>query len=135
MKAPLLLREDELDRRFQTRSKLASKGDYGLGCLVFEGDYIDETNSYCFDDVHVRKLCDAYDGDIGTILIDGNVRCSGIVSVSDRLMCLVVMGNLVVTNLLAIFETEVLVCGNLEVHELDDRDSYLKVLGQRTVGT
>jgi hypothetical protein len=128
-----VMTEDELDARFQTRSKLESGGDYGLGCLVFAGDFIDETRSHCFDDVHVRELWAAHAGDIGTIVIDGNVRCSGVMSVSDRLMCLVITGDLV-TGELAIFETEVLVCGNLDVRELSDRDGYLKVLGTRRVG-
>lgn len=35
---PLAMSEQELDRRYGTKSKLASGGDYGCGCLVFEGD-------------------------------------------------------------------------------------------------
>lgn len=127
---PLLLSEDELDRRFQTREKLASRGDYGLHCLVFEGSLTAPRPLY-FDDSHFYELCGGQD-DVGTIVIDGDVRCSRML-VSDRLMCLVITGDLVVDSL-SIFETEVCVFGNLRVGELKDPDDYLKVLGTSEIG-
>jgi hypothetical protein len=121
--------EDELDKRYQTKSKLESGGDYGLDCLVFAGNL--PARELWFDDDHFRELCGDHD-DIGTILIDGDLRCSRI-SVSDRLMNLVITGNLVADEL-NIFETEVTVYGNLEVGTLLDHDDYLKVLGKKKVG-
>ena len=35
MSAPILLSEDDLDRRFKTKKLLESGGDYGCGCALF----------------------------------------------------------------------------------------------------
>jgi hypothetical protein len=100
MMQPRVLTETELDQQLGVKAKLASGGDYGCSCLVFDGD------------------CE---------LIEAVALC-----LSDRLMCLIVIGDFSATKL-SIFETEMLVCGNLAVGELVDRDSYLKVIGKTTI--
>ena len=127
---PVRVSEAELDRRFQTKTKLASRGNYGLHCLVFEGA-LSSPRPLWFDDSHFYELCGEHE-DVGTILIDGDVRCSRML-VSDRLICLVITGDLVVDKL-SIFETEVCVFGNVQVGELKDTDDYLTVHGSSQIG-
>lgn len=127
MKPPRVITEDQLDQEFQVRSKLKSGGDYGCMCLVFEGDFV-SNDPVALEDNFFYGLNSDVDGDVGTIVFTGDVTCTGHACISDRLMCLIVLGDLSAEKL-SIFETEVLVCGNLEVGELNDHDDYLNVLG------
>lgn len=123
-----VITEDELDARFGTRALLASGGDYGLNVVVFEGD---RSGNIALHDDEVRALC-AGTGDVGTIVFAGNLTSTGHLCVSDRLMCLIVTGD-VVCERLSLFETEMLVMGSLTTKALKDHDEYFKVLGARTV--
>jgi hypothetical protein len=125
-----LVTEAELDRRYRTAARLASGGDYGLGCLVVAGDPAGVL-PVALDDEGIGQFFDEF-GDVGTILIDGDVRSARHIVVSDRLMCLVVTGSLAAPRL-SIFETEVLVCGDLDVGALRDHDDLLTVMGTRSV--
>lgn len=128
---PRVLSEDELDREFGTKAKLESGGNYGCKCLVFDGDF-EIGDAIALEDTFFYRWNDRF-GDVGTIVFTGSVRCAGEACVSDRLMCLVVLGDFV-ADTLSVFETEVLVAGDLKVRELKDRDEYLKVMGRREVG-
>ena len=121
-----LVTEAELDRRYRTATRLPSGGDYGLGCLIVPG-----AQPVALDDAGIGRLFDEF-GDIGTVLIDGDLRRGGHLLVSDRLMCLIVTGSLVAAGL-SIFETEVLVGGDLQVGALRDHDDLLTVEGARSV--
>lgn len=127
---PKVLSEDELDERLGTKALLESGGDYGLNVLLFEGDL--RFGKLGLDDDGVRALRGGVD-DVGTIVIDGDLTCDGHLCVSDRLMCLVVTGD-VKCQRLSLFETEMLVMGSLDARELKDHDEYLKVVGKRKVG-
>jgi hypothetical protein len=124
--------EAGLDQEFAVHAKLESKGNYGCGCAVFDGDVT--LTELAFEDEWFQDLTERnHPADVGTVLFSGNVHCKD-TSVSDRLMCLIIMGDLVVEGALRIFETEVLVCGNAKVGSLLDRDRRLRVLGTLTVG-
>ncbi len=126
---PRIVSEEELDREFNVKARLASGGDYGCHCAVFDGD-VDLSAALAFEDNWFYALNDAATPhDIGTVVFTGNVRCKD-ASVSDRLMCLIVLGNLTVDRL-DVFATEMLVAGDLEVGALSDRDAHLTVLGAR----
>jgi hypothetical protein len=130
MKRPVFLNEDELDARLGTKAKLASSGNYGLGCLLFEGDMVRE-RGMLLDDGHFEELRAGFE-EIGTFVIDGDLRAEQIF-ISDRLFCLIVTGSLVADEL-SIFETETLVFKDLTVRMLRDHDRYLKVLGRSEIG-
>lgn len=129
-KKPRVLSEDELDEKFGTRKKLESGGDYGLNVVLLEGDH--HSGELGLDDGEFAKLRAGID-DVGTLVIDGTLSCDGHLCVSDRLMCLIVTGNVTCARL-SLFETEMLVMGSLDAKELRDPDEYLKVLGKRRVG-
>ncbi len=124
-----VLSEAELDQTFGTKKKLASGGDYGLNVVLLEGDH--HSGALGLDDDEIAKLRAGVD-DVGTLVIDGNLTSDGHLCVSDRLMCLVVTGNVSCARL-SLFETEMLVMGSLEAKELRDPDEYLEVLGKRQV--
>jgi len=131
-----MITEEEADTRFDLKKKLASGGDYGCHVLVFKaGDPEIASRDPWMCDVHFRSLWTSFaaDSDIGTIIIDGDVTLDGAARVSDRLMCLVVTGDFSGKEL-SVFETEVLVCGDVRFESLTDRDGYLTVLGKRLVG-
>ena len=67
-----LVTEAELDRRYRTAARLSSGGDYGLGCLVGAGDPAGVL-PVALDDEGIGRFFDEF-GDVGTILIDGDVR-------------------------------------------------------------
>ncbi len=121
-----ILTEAALDQEFHVKAKLASGGNYGCMCVVFDGDVVLDA-PVVLEDTYFDKLDQGVKGDVGTILFTGNVTCTGDASISDRLMCLIVLGDFRAPRLL-VFETEMLVCGKLEVGELQDRDGYLTVL-------
>lgn len=98
---------------------------------MFDGDF-ESSDAIALED-NFFHAWDGRFGDVGTIVFTGSVRCAGHACISDRLMCLVVLGNFTADKL-SIFETEVLVGGDLEVRELEDRDDYLNVLGRREIG-
>lgn len=129
---PLLLSEVELDARYKTKGLLESGGDYGCGCALFDGDLDDDDGEMLFCDEWFHRYNDRHPNDVGTILVTGNVRSKQAISVSDRLMCLVILGSLEAPAL-SVFETETYVGGNLTVGELTDRNHYLTVKGKRTV--
>jgi len=137
---PMFLSEAELDERYGTKSKLASGGDYGCGCLVFEGDV--SVDGGWLGDAHFASLKGELPveelrarwghADIGTVVVTGNLRVRGDLAPSDRLMCLVVLGDLEARDV-HIYETEVLVDGNAALRSLDDRDAYLTVRGKLAI--
>jgi hypothetical protein len=127
---PRIISEKELDQEFGVKAKLESRGGYGCHCAVFDGDFA--TSELAFEDEWFYSLNNLTSNDIGTVMVTGNVRCDE-ASVSDRLMCLIVGGNLT-AGTFAIFETEVLVCGDATINVLKDHDSYLKVLGKLEIG-
>ncbi len=118
-----ILTEAALDQEFQIKAKLESGGNYGCMCVVFDGDVVFD-EPVALEDNYFSRLDDLVEGDVGTILFTGNVTCTGHASISDRLMCLIVLGDFRAPQL-SVYETEMLVCGTLEVGELVDRDGYL----------
>lgn len=120
---PRILTEAALDAEFHVKAKLASGGDYGCMCAVFDGDVVFD-EPVALEDTYFYRINDPVKGDIGTILFTGNVTCTGHASISDRLMCLIVLGDFRAPKL-SLFETEMLVCGTVEVDQLEDRDGYL----------
>jgi hypothetical protein len=133
---PELITEKEANARFSTKTKLQSGGNYGCHVLVFKPDEADIlSKDYWMCDDHFRALWNRYspDHDVGTILIDGDVVLTHEASISDRLMCLVVTGNLVATKL-HIFETEFAVYGDCKAEFLTDHDNYLQVHGKCDIG-
>ncbi|MFY0542152.1 hypothetical protein [Nannocystis pusilla] len=132
MLKPVVISEAELDRRHGTFARLASGGRYGCACAVYEGDLTVEGDAW-FGDEHWSQLqLAAAPDDIGTIVVTGSLTVRGDLCVSDRLMCAIVLGDLVAREL-AIFETEFYVGGDLRVDRLRDRDEYLTVAGARSV--
>ena len=129
---PSFVSEADLNERFNTSKLLASKGDYGCGAVVFQGDLEDEPGSLLFDDHWFYALNTQHPDDVGTVLVTGNVRSKSELFVSDRLMCLVVLGSFEAPAL-SVFETEMYVGGDLTVGDLTDRDNYLTVKGTRSV--
>ena len=125
---PAFTSEADLDRRYKTKSFLASGGDYGCGAVVFEGDLVDDSAGVTklFTDEWFYDLNEQHPNDVGTILVTGDVRVAGDIYVSDRLMCLVVLGT-VKAKSLHVFETEVWIGGALDVATLVDRDHYVTV--------
>ena len=95
--------------------------------VVFDGDK-KFTEPVVLSDPFWRALNDAV-GDVGTVLFTGNVTCTGHASLSDRPMCLIVLGTFEAKQL-SIFATEMLV-GGLEVGTVVDRDSMLKVMNAK----
>jgi hypothetical protein len=129
---PVVISEAELDRRHGTFARLASGGRYGCACAVYEGDVAVEGDAWLGDEHWSQLQLAAAPDDIGTIVVTGSLTVRGDLCVSDRLMCAVVLGDLVAREL-AIFETEFYVGGDLRVERLRDRDEYLKVAGKRSV--
>jgi hypothetical protein len=131
-----LLTEAEADERFGLEKKLASGGNYGCRVLVFDAaDPQIASRDAWMCDVHFRQLWDHHspDHDVGTILIDGDLRLEHEALISDRLMCLVITGNLTATRF-HVFETEVAVFGDLDVDYLQDHDDYLRAHGSSRIG-
>lgn len=124
-----VITEAEAARRYDLSTALESGGDYGLNVLVVHGD-IDDVDGAFGDDAWFRALCGTQ-GDVGTVVVDGNVRV-GNASISDRLMCLVVLKDFSASEL-NIKETEMLVVGTLVVDTLRDVDALLSVQGERRV--
>ncbi|MBW2734041.1 MAG: hypothetical protein JRH20_16765 [Deltaproteobacteria bacterium] len=132
---PKLLTEQEADALYQTAEKLESDGDYGCHVLAFkasEPEVASQPSWMC--DEHFNALWEQFspEEDIGTIVIDGDLVLSHEASISDRLMSLVVTGDLRATQL-HIFETEVTVYGDLHVDVLTDHDDLVKVHGRSTI--
>jgi len=121
--------EAELDAELHLKAKLPSGGDYGCMCAVFDGDIVFE-EPIALDDTFFYAINEPAKGDVGTMVFTGNVICTGHASISDRLMCLVVLGDFRAPKL-SVYGTEMLVCGNLDVFEVQDRDAYVTVLGTR----
>lgn len=121
-----ILTEAALDQEFDVKAKLKSGGDYGCMCVVFDGDVIFD-EPIALEDHYFYRLTGGVKDDVGTILFTGNVTCTGHASISDRLMCLIVLGDFRAPRL-SLFATEMLVCGTLEVGELADRGRRLTVL-------
>lgn len=121
--SPTFLTERRLDERFGTAALLDSRGDYGCGCAVYDGA-LDDRNGVLFDDdwFYGHPPCP---GDLGTVLVTGEVRSTRPIFVSDRLMCLVVLGDVVAPSL-HLFATEMYVGGKLVVGALHDPDRLLK---------
>ncbi|MCY1062637.1 hypothetical protein [Nannocystis sp. SCPEA4] len=132
MQQPVVISEQELDRRHGTRARLASGGVYGCACAVYEGDLTVDGDAWLGDEHWSQLQLAAAPQDIGTIAVTGNLIVRGELRVSDRLMCAVVLGDLV-ARALFIFETEFYVGGDLRVDRLQDRDDYLTVVGERVV--
>ena len=134
---PERLTEAEANERFRTRDRLKSHGDYGCHVLVFRADEpeVASREGWLWDE-HFRSLWNTFspDKDIGTIIIDGDVHLDAEANISDRLLCLVVTGNLIAKQF-HIFETEVTVFGDCRAEFLTDHDGYLHVLGDCDVDT
>lgn len=130
---PLLISPEELDARHGTRARLASGGDYGCSCAVFEGDLVLDGDHWLGDEHFSQLQIGAAPRDIGTVVVTGALTVRGDIQISDRLMCFIVLGDLV-ARALKIYETEVYVGGDLRLERLDDRDEYLKVEGRVSVG-
>lgn len=94
--------------------------------LLFSGS----ADGLTLDDSQFRELRKDFD-DIGTFVFEGSLRAKHL-CVSDRLMCLIVTGD-VRCERLSLFETEMLVMGSFTTKELKDPDEYLTVLGPRSV--
>lgn len=125
---PTFISEAELHQNFDTDKLLESGGDYGCGCVVFDGNLEDEPGFLLFDDIWFRKLNEQHPNNVGIVLVTGDVLSKQELFVSDRLMCLVVLGSLTAPSL-AVFETEMYVGGDLAVKNLTDNDKYLTVKG------
>jgi hypothetical protein len=128
MTKPTFVSERELHDRFHLARLLASGGRYGCGGALFEGDVVDD--GMLFYDEWFYALNEQHPNDVGIVVITGDVRAERALSVSDRLMCLVVLGSLDAPSL-AVFETEVYIGGDLRVAELIDRDDQVTVKGTR----
>lgn len=132
---PTPITEGELDARYHTRSRLASGGNYGCGVLLYEGDLrVDEgwLASHALDAfADARLAAEAAarwgHGDLGTIAVAGDLDVRGALEITDRLHCLVVLGDLRATRLV-IVETEVFVAGDV-IAEVDDPGEYLQAAG------
>lgn len=124
-----IVSEEELDRLYATRRRLRSGGDYGCDCLVIEGDVGD---ARAFDDGAFRGLQKEFGPDLGTILVTGDVVTQSPIYVTDRLMCLVVLGSLSAPSL-HVFDTEVLIGGRLSVGAPAD-ETLVHVEGERAIG-
>lgn len=85
-----VISEDELDGLYGTKTRLASSGDYGLMCVVLDGDVNGEGAKFC-DDAHFNSLME--EAEVGTVVVTGNLTLSGDVNLTSRLMCLVVLGD------------------------------------------
>lgn len=118
-----VISEDELDGLYGTKARLASGGDYGCMCVVLEGDVTGEGAKFC-DDVHFRSLRE--EAEVGTVVVTGNLTLTGDVTLSDRLFCLVVLGD-VTAGSFTTFKTEVLVGGSLKSPTIVDRDEMITV--------
>ncbi len=118
-----LISEDELDGLYGTKARLASGGDYGCMCVVLEGDVTGDGAKFC-DDAHFGSLQE--EGDVGTVVVTGNLTLRGAVSLSDRLFCLVVLGD-VTAETFTTYKTEVLVGGALKAKTVVDVDERITV--------
>ncbi|PZR05265.1 MAG: hypothetical protein DI536_32585 [Archangium gephyra] len=118
-----VISEDELDGLYGTKARLASGGDYGCMCVVLEGDVTGEGAKFC-DDAHFRALQE--EADVGTVVVTGNLTLTGDVTLSDRLFCLVVLGD-VTANVFTTSKTEVLVGGALKARTVVDADELITV--------
>jgi hypothetical protein len=125
---PTFVTEADLDRRYRTRQLLSSGGNYGCDCAVFDGSLDDAGDHALFSDEWLAELKGRHDGDIGTVLVTGDVTSKAALFVSDQLMCLVILGS-VEAPVLAVFETEVNIGGDLRVGELRDADELVTVGG------
>lgn len=115
--------EDELDGLYGTKARLQSGGDYGCMCVVLEGDVTGEGAKFC-DDSHFRSLRE--EAEVGTVVVTGNLTLTGDVSLSTRLFCLVVLGDVTV-NALSTWNTEVLIGGSLKANTIVDADEMITV--------
>ena len=118
-----VISEDELDGLYGTKARLASGGDYGCMCVVLDGDVTGDGAKFC-DDSHFQALQE--EADIGTVVVTGNLTLDGDVSLSDRLFCLVVLGDVTV-NSFATFKTEVLIGGALKAATVVDADEMITI--------
>lgn len=130
---PQLITEEEANTRFDTKSKLSSKGNYGCHVLVVRPEDLTSDSGYWMCDDQFSRLRE-FDGgyDVGTVIVDGDVTLQGEASISDRLMCLVVAGSFSAPQL-HVFETEVSIYGDLKLELLTDHDDLVSVLGHRDV--
>ena len=87
-----ILTEAALDQEFEVKAKLKSGSDYGCMCVVFDGDVIFD-EPIALEDHYFYRLTGGVKDDVGTILFTGNVTCTAHASISDRLMCLIVLGD------------------------------------------
>lgn len=118
-----LISEDELDGLYGTKSRLASSGDYGCMCVVLDGDVTGEGAKFG-DDAHLNSLRE--EANVGTIVVTGNLTLTGDVSLTTRLLCLVVLGD-VTANSFTTRKTEVLVGGALKAKTVVDADEMITV--------
>lgn len=124
-----IVSENELNKMVNTHELLESKGDYGLSCVLFEKDMT--MDSYWLDDNSFAEIQEkAHTSDIGTIAFLGDLIVKGDMSISDRIMCVFIKGNLVVHNKLSSYETEVYIGGDLTCSKLNDPDGYILVAGK-----
>jgi hypothetical protein len=124
-----LVSEKELNSMTNTYELLESKGNYGLSCVVFEKDIM--MNECWLDDVGFKEIQKmAKTPDVGTLAFLGNLTVKGEMSITDRIMCVFIKGNLVVDGELSTYETEVYIGGNLVCSSTNDRDKYITVAGE-----
>ncbi|MBW1298467.1 hypothetical protein [Aquimarina litoralis] len=126
-----LVTEEQLNELINTKKLLQSEGDYGLDCIYYEGD-LELEGDWLFDD-NFYNIADQFpDAEIGTIAIQGNVKVKGDLQLSDRLFCLIIIGNVEAENYQT-FETEVYISGNLKAKTLRDNDSLTTIKGELQV--
>ncbi len=123
-----LLTEDKLNNILQTKEILESKGDYGCDCLFYNGNLIID-GDWLNDKQYYSLTENKSDNDIGTIAINGNLTINDDLRISDRLFCLIIMGDLKANNF-ETFETETYVDGDFKVKTYRDYDGYLKIKGE-----
>lgn len=129
-----VLNEDQLDQIINHKECLVeSKGQYGLDCLLYQGDLtieIEDDKRGWLDDKSIDDIIkDFPNHEIGTIAIQGNLIVKGNIDIDSWLHLLFVSGNLTAENFKTV-ATEVYVGGNFKVSNYSDHDGYLKVKGE-----
>ena len=123
-----LYTEKQLNEIANTKELLDSQGNYGLGCLVHEGNLT--INEDWLSDELYYEFSEKFGDDIGTIAILGDLIIDGELRITDRLMCLFIQGNLKAT-IIETWETEVFVTGNVEYKKIKDEEDLIAILGKK----